>query len=83
MKIPTIPTWLILISVLTILVCVIAYVSDNMGKKLGKKRISLFGLRPRQTATALTMATSVGIMLVTLAVGDAVQQAGAARLSPS
>jgi uncharacterized protein (DUF3084 family) len=63
-----IPTSLILISVLVILACVIAYVSDNMGKKLGKKRISLLGMRPRQTATALTMASSVGIMFVTLLV---------------
>jgi uncharacterized protein (DUF3084 family) len=39
-----------------------------MGKKLGKKRISLLGMRPRQTATALTMASSVGIMFVTLLV---------------
>jgi hypothetical protein len=62
------PTSLILITVLVILACVIAYVSDNMGKKLGKKRISLLGMRPRQTATALTMASSVGIMFVTLLV---------------
>lgn len=62
------PTSVILITVLVILSCVIAYVSDNMGKKLGKKRISLLGMRPRQTATALTMASSVGIMFVTLLV---------------
>ena len=60
-----IPTWLLLLLVLVPTVCLIAYVSDNMGKQLGKKRISVFGLRPRQTATLLTMASGTGIMLLT------------------
>lgn len=53
---------------LTVATCVIAYWADNLGKKLGKKRISLFGLRPRQTATLISMASSVGIMMLTLVV---------------
>jgi hypothetical protein len=61
-----IPTSVILVVGLMITTCVIAYWSDNLGKKLGKKRISLFGLRPRQTATVISMVSSVGIMLVTL-----------------
>ncbi len=52
---------------LTIATAVIAHWSDNLGKKLGKKRVSLFGLRPRTTATILTIASSWGIMLFTLA----------------
>src|ERR1017187_2561151 len=52
---------------LTAATCVIAYWADNLGKKLGKKRISLFNLRPRQTATLISMASSVGIMILTLA----------------
>jgi len=60
------PTLLILTLVLLVATCVIAYWSDNLGKKLGKKRISLFGLRPRQTATFISMGSSVGIMLLTL-----------------
>ena len=44
---------------------VIAYWSDNLGKKLGKKRVSLLGLRPKQTATLITIASSLVIMLVT------------------
>jgi uncharacterized protein (DUF3084 family) len=47
---------------------VIAYWSDNLGKKLGKKRVTLFNLRPRTTATLLTVASSWVIMLFTLAV---------------
>lgn len=45
---------------------VIAYWSDNLGKKLGKKRVSIFGLRPRQTATIITIVSSWCIMLVTV-----------------
>lgn len=60
-------TLLFLILGLTVATCVIAYWSDNLGKKLGKKRVTLFGLRPRQTATLITMFSSVLIMLFTLA----------------
>jgi len=45
---------------------VIAYWSDNLGKKLGKKRVTIFGLRPRQTATIITIVSSWCIMLVTV-----------------
>lgn len=45
----------------------IAHWSDNLGKKLGKKRVSLFGLRPKQTATLITVASSLLIMTVTFA----------------
>ncbi len=60
-------TPLILFLGLTVATAVIAHWSDNLGKKLGKKRVSLFGLRPRTTATILTVASSWGIMLFTLA----------------
>ncbi len=60
-------TPLFLLFGLTIATCVIAYWADNLGKKLGKKRVTLFGLRPRQTATLITMISSVGIMFFTLA----------------
>ncbi len=53
---------------LTLATAVIAYWSDNLGKKLGKKRVSLWGLRPRTSATMLTIASSWGIMVFTLAV---------------
>lgn len=61
-------TPLILFLGLTVATAVIAYWSDNLGKKLGKKRVSLFGLRPRTTATVLTISSSWAIMLFTLAV---------------
>ncbi len=42
----------------------IAYVGDYLGKRLGKKRVTLFGLRPRQTAVLISVATGVCIFLV-------------------
>jgi hypothetical protein len=44
----------------------IAHWSDNLGKKLGKKRVSVFGLRPRTSATILTVVSSWAIMGFTL-----------------
>lgn len=61
-------TPLILFFGLIVATAVIAYWSDNLGKKLGKKRVSLFGLRPRTTATVLTITSSWAIMLFTLVV---------------
>ncbi len=63
-------TIVILLVVLGAATCFIAYLSDQLGMKLGKKRISLkigrFSLRPRQTATVLSMASSLAVMLVTM-----------------
>lgn len=53
---------------LTLATAVIAYWSDNLGKKLGKKRVSLWNMRPRTTATFLTIASSWVIMTFTLVV---------------
>src|SRR5688572_5090161 len=61
-------TPLVLLIGLALVTCVIAYWSDNLGKKLRKKRVTLFGLRPRQTATLMTMTSSVVIMLFTFGV---------------
>ena len=61
-------TILVLFVGLTLATAVIAYWSDNLGKKLGKKRVSLWGMRPRTSATFLTIASSWAIMVFTLAV---------------
>ena len=61
-------TILVLLVGLTLATAVIAYWSDNLGKKLGKKRVSLWGMRPRTTATFLTIASSWLIMIFTLGV---------------
>ncbi len=44
---------------------VIAWIGDRIGHKIGKRRHSLFGLRPRHTATLFTVGSGVGIALFT------------------
>lgn len=44
----------------------IAYIADRTGRILGKKRLSLFGLRPRVTAELLTAVAGALIPLVTI-----------------
>jgi uncharacterized protein (DUF3084 family) len=43
----------------------IAYTGDLLGRRLGKKRLSVFGLRPKHTAILLTIVTGVLIAGVT------------------
>ncbi len=44
----------------------IAFVADNLGRHLGKNRKSLFGLRPRHTATLLTTGAGFLVPLLTV-----------------
>lgn len=46
----------------------IATVGDRLGSKIGKKRLSIFNLRPRKTATLVTIATGAMISAATLGV---------------
>ena len=52
-----------LIAIIVVSSMFIAYVGDILGKRIGKKRISLFGLRPRATAMVITIITG-GIISV-------------------
>jgi hypothetical protein len=53
---------------LVVLAAVIAYLGDYLGWRLGRRRISLLGLRPRQTARLITVVAGVLITGVTVAV---------------
>jgi uncharacterized protein (DUF3084 family) len=44
----------------------IAYFADRLGRNLGKKRLSLFGLRPRHTAELLTVAAGAIVPILTV-----------------
>ena len=45
----------------------VAYVGDRVGHQVGRKRLSLFGIRPRYTSTIIAIATGMVIaMVVTL-----------------
>jgi len=43
---------------------IVAYVGDRVGHQVGRKRLSLFGIRPRYTSTMVAIATGVVIALV-------------------
>lgn len=45
----------------------IAYFGDFLGRKMGKKRLTLLGLRPRHTAIFVTTITGMVIAILTLA----------------
>lgn len=54
----------VLIAVLVITGGAIAFIGDRVGSKVGKKKLSLFGLRPRHTSVIVTIIT--GILITTL-----------------
>jgi uncharacterized protein (DUF3084 family) len=43
-----------------------SYVGDILGKKIGKKRISILHLRPRYTSTVITIFTGIAVAILTL-----------------
>lgn len=57
--------WQLIIIVVAISAFV-SYVGDILGMKIGKKRISLFGLRPKYTSTVITLFTGMGVAVLTL-----------------
>lgn len=46
---------------------VVAFVADGLGRKIGKKRLSFMGLRPRYTATLITVGAGILIPILTIA----------------
>ncbi|WP_013324361.1 DUF3084 domain-containing protein [Gloeothece verrucosa] len=57
----------ILITAILILGGLIAALGDRIGSKIGKKKLRLFNLRPRQTAVLVTIVTGIAIAGSTLA----------------
>lgn len=60
-------TGYVLVLAVLILGCVIATLGDRIGMRVGKARLSLFRLRPRQTATLVSILTGGVISASTLA----------------
>lgn len=56
----------VLVPVLLVASGVIAWVGNLVGRRVGKNRLSLFGLRPRATAQIVAVATGVLIHVVTM-----------------
>ncbi|QTL96902.1 DUF3084 domain-containing protein [Iocasia frigidifontis] len=59
---------ILLVSVVITLSGFMAYLGDQIGMKIGKKRISLFGLRPKYTSIIITVLTGVLIATLTITV---------------
>ena len=57
--------WMLILSLIGAS-AIVAYVGDFVGMKIGKRRISLFGLRPRYTSSFITVLTGIMITVVTL-----------------
>lgn len=56
-----------LIAVIAVMGGVIAYIGDELGSKIGKKRISVFDLRPKHTSILMTIVTGMLIAALTIA----------------
>lgn len=63
-----------LILVLTVAGGAIAFIGDRLGTKIGKKKLSLFGLRPKHTSTLVTIATGLLITITTFGIMAAVSE---------
>jgi len=57
-----------IMAVIAIMGGIIAYIGDKLGTKVGKRRMSLFGLRPKHTSIIVTIITGILIATVTLGV---------------
>jgi hypothetical protein len=52
------------ILVILVIAGAVAYVGDRVGHQVGRRRLTLFGIRPRYTSTIVAVATGVVIALV-------------------
>lgn len=59
---------LTLILVLAVMGGLIAFIGDKLGSKIGKKKLSVFGLRPYHTSVLMTVVTGILIAAATLIV---------------
>jgi uncharacterized protein (DUF3084 family) len=59
---------LTLIAVLAVMGGAIAYIGDKIGTKVGKRKLSMFGLRPKHTSIIVAVATGILITASTLAI---------------
>lgn len=57
---------LALIAIIALMGGAIAYIGDKLGTKVGKKKLSIFGLRPKHTSIIITIVTGILISATTL-----------------
>lgn len=69
-----------LIIIMSIVGGLIAYIADKMGSKIGKKRMSIFGLRPKHTSILLTVLSGIVISVLTIIVMSIASQSARTAL---
>ena len=57
---------ILFLAILVLASCLVGYWADGLGRKLGKKRLSVFGLRPRHTATMGTVLLGFSVSMFTI-----------------
>lgn len=57
-----------LIIILAVIGGIIAYLGDKVGMRIGRRRLTLFGLRPKHTSILVTITTGILIVAVSLTV---------------
>ncbi|WP_289089352.1 DUF3084 domain-containing protein [uncultured Veillonella sp.] len=57
-----------IIIIVAIMGGIIAFIGDKLGTKIGKRRMSLFGLRPKHTSIIVTIVTGILIAAATLGI---------------
>jgi hypothetical protein len=73
-------TWLDLgrgagnVLVILVIAGAVAYVGDRVGHQVGRRRLTVFGIRPRYTSTIVAVATGVLIALVVTVIAIAADQ---------
>lgn len=65
---------ILLMVALVLISGLVAYVGDIVGRRMGRRRLSLFGLRPRYTAIVISVIAGMLITIMTLAVAMALSQ---------
>lgn len=65
---------ILIFCVLAVMGGLIAFLGDKIGSKVGKKRISLFGMRPKYTSILVTVLTGIMIALMTIGVLSALSE---------
>jgi len=65
---------LILITLLIFTSGLIAYLGDKIGRNIGKKKLSLLGIRPRNTAIIISITSGILITILTIAIISLVSQ---------
>ena len=64
----------VLVAVLLVMGGAIAFIGDRLGTRVGKKRLSIFGLRPRHTSILVTIVTGICITGATFGIMSAVSE---------